>query len=294
MLRDGGLLHPSSLIGSSDVDTHAIGPNGWFSSQGKSSASLRRALVASGALRTLPADIAVEISAIYADPLHNRAFAFLEAALGSSGALIAHRALRSVSAGVVGCGGIGSSVAYLLAGIGVRRFVLIDPDVVEEGNLSRQVLYTLKDVGSAKVVALSKALDSRFRDMRVVALQTSALDGESLEVLSGCDLVVCAGDDPPTLGDELRRKIARHIPLWACGYTLGRSIVRSPVATMSSSRAKRVHWESVPGGFAPSIGFQNMEIAAACVWQIVKFLSCAKPGRERPRNHTYFHDYISQ
>ena len=39
--------------------------------------------------------------------------------------------------GVVGCGGTGSAVASLLARIGVRRIVLVDPDRVDETNLNR-------------------------------------------------------------------------------------------------------------------------------------------------------------
>ncbi len=52
---------------------------------------------------------------------------------------------------IVGLGGTGSIVAQQLAYLGVRRFLLIDPDVIEPTNLNRIVGATRSDVGSAKV-----------------------------------------------------------------------------------------------------------------------------------------------
>lgn len=57
------------------------------------------------------------------------------------------------TATVIGCGGIGSFTAVLLAKMGLRKLVLYDPDVVEEENVGTQV-YGIHDVGSQKVSAL--------------------------------------------------------------------------------------------------------------------------------------------
>lgn len=51
---------------------------------------------------------------------------------------------------VVGAGGLGSPVVLYLAGAGVGRIDVCDPDVVDETNLHRQVLYTDADVGQSK------------------------------------------------------------------------------------------------------------------------------------------------
>lgn len=54
---------------------------------------------------------------------------------------------------VLGCGGIGSSVAFALARLGVARIILWDFDTVDTTNLNRQILFHTADVGKPKVEA---------------------------------------------------------------------------------------------------------------------------------------------
>ncbi|MDR0990789.1 MAG: ThiF family adenylyltransferase, partial [Propionibacteriaceae bacterium] len=51
---------------------------------------------------------------------------------------------------VVGAGGLGSPVIALLAGAGLGRLTIVDPDVVSRSNLHRQSLYTTADSGAPK------------------------------------------------------------------------------------------------------------------------------------------------
>jgi len=67
-------------------------------------------------------------------------------ALGATG----QRTLEALTAAVVGLGGTGSIVAEQLAYLGVRRFVLIDPDRIEQTNLNRVVGAQEIDVGRFK------------------------------------------------------------------------------------------------------------------------------------------------
>lgn len=68
-------------------------------------------------------------------------------AFGSAG----QRVMASLTVGVVGLGGTGSIAAQQLAYLGVRRFILIDPDRIEVTNLNRVVGATHADIGRAKV-----------------------------------------------------------------------------------------------------------------------------------------------
>ncbi len=52
---------------------------------------------------------------------------------------------------VIGLGGVGGTALEALARSGVKNFVLIDFDKVDESNLNRQILYTMSDVGKNKV-----------------------------------------------------------------------------------------------------------------------------------------------
>lgn len=51
---------------------------------------------------------------------------------------------------VTGAGGLGVPVLQYLAGAGIGRISLIDPDTVDETNLHRQPLYRMKDVAQPR------------------------------------------------------------------------------------------------------------------------------------------------
>lgn len=54
---------------------------------------------------------------------------------------------------VLGSGGIGSTVAFGLARLGVKKIILWDFDTVDITNLNRQILFNMDDVGKLKVDA---------------------------------------------------------------------------------------------------------------------------------------------
>ena len=59
---------------------------------------------------------------------------------------------------VIGAGGLGCPVLQNLAAAGVGSIGIVDGDVVDETNLHRQLLYTLKDCGKSKVETAKKAI----------------------------------------------------------------------------------------------------------------------------------------
>lgn len=68
-------------------------------------------------------------------------------ALGRAG----QRHLESLTVGIVGLGGTGSITAEQLAYLGVRKFLLMDPDTIELTNLNRVVGAHADDVGRRKI-----------------------------------------------------------------------------------------------------------------------------------------------
>ena len=59
---------------------------------------------------------------------------------------------------IVGMGGLGCPVAHYLISSGIGYLTIMDPDKVELSNLSRQPLYTEKDVGKYKVKVAKETL----------------------------------------------------------------------------------------------------------------------------------------
>jgi sulfur-carrier protein adenylyltransferase/sulfurtransferase len=59
---------------------------------------------------------------------------------------------------VIGAGGLGCPVLQNLASAGVGTIGIVDGDIVDETNLHRQLLYTLKDCGKSKAKTAKKAI----------------------------------------------------------------------------------------------------------------------------------------
>ena len=66
--------------------------------------------------------------------------------------------LRSSTAAICGCGGLGGSVIEALARIGVGHLRVIDGDVFEQSNLNRQLLCTESTLGRQKAVVAAERI----------------------------------------------------------------------------------------------------------------------------------------
>ena len=64
--------------------------------------------------------------------------------------------LRGARVAVAGLGGLGSSIALMLARSGVGKLLLVDFDVVDVTNLNRQ-MYFIRHLGRPKTEALTEA-----------------------------------------------------------------------------------------------------------------------------------------
>ncbi len=60
---------------------------------------------------------------------------------------------------ILGLGGTGSALAMQAVGLGIGQLTLVDFDVVELRNLNRQILYTTRDIGLAKVEVAKQRLN---------------------------------------------------------------------------------------------------------------------------------------
>lgn len=68
---------------------------------------------------------------------------------------------------IVGAGGIGSAIAWLLAKMGVRHIRIIDFDTVEPHNIPNQLPYDNEDIGKPKVEALLERLKEHGAEVAV-------------------------------------------------------------------------------------------------------------------------------
>ena len=97
------------------------------------------------------------------------------------------RLLRS-RVSIIGCGGLGGTVAEILTRLGVGSLRLVDPDSFEEHNLNRQRFATVETLGSSKVNAARSALTAINPATEIDAVQTEFSEPDILasEVIVDC------------------------------------------------------------------------------------------------------------
>ncbi len=96
---------------------------------------------------------------------------------------------------VVGAGGLGAPVSLYLAAAGIGTLGLIDPDVVDESNLQRQILFSTADRGIAKVEAGKKRLRELNPGCKIEAVQDYFHAGNAEDILNKYDLVIDGSDN---------------------------------------------------------------------------------------------------
>ena len=96
---------------------------------------------------------------------------------------------------LVGLGGIGSPVLQYLAGAGIGRFTLIDSDSVDETNLQRQTIFTLRDVSHGKAVSARRWLANFDPKLTVEVSDTRVNAANAGELFAGADLVIDGTDN---------------------------------------------------------------------------------------------------
>jgi molybdopterin/thiamine biosynthesis adenylyltransferase len=105
-------------------------------------------------------------------------------------ALADQAALLRARVGVVGLGGLGGTVAEVLARMGVGRLTLVDGDRFEDSNLNRQLLSTVEGLGQLKSEAARARVGRINPSVDVTALTEFVTAENAGAVLGGCNVVV--------------------------------------------------------------------------------------------------------
>jgi adenylyltransferase/sulfurtransferase len=106
--------------------------------------------------------------------------------------------LKQASVLIVGAGGLGCPVSLYLAAAGVGRLGIIDGDVVDESNLQRQILYTVADVGVAKVDCAQDRLKQLNPYIKIDSYRQLLTKENALTIIGDYDLVIDGTDNFPT------------------------------------------------------------------------------------------------
>lgn len=106
--------------------------------------------------------------------------------------------LKGSSVLVIGAGGLGSPLLLYLAAAGVGRIGIVDDDVVSLGNLNRQILYGVDDIGKPKAECAAVRLRALNPHCEVAAYAERLTEANAERLISRYDLLVDATDNLPT------------------------------------------------------------------------------------------------
>lgn len=105
------------------------------------------------------------------------------------------QALGQFNVGVIGVGGTGSAVVEQLVRLGVRRFTLVDPDVLSESNVTRVFGSTPRDVSRPKVDIARDNIQRIAPDAVCDTIQSMVTLEATARRLTGCDILFGCTDD---------------------------------------------------------------------------------------------------
>lgn len=132
---------------------------------------------------------------------------------------------------ILGCGGTGTHVVWNLAALGIKKFILIDDDVVEFNNFNRQLFYDSRDIGKFKVDVLKNKLYEIYPDIEITAYQKRIKDGHDLATivdLSKVDVVVKGIDSPSDHLYQFGEFFYEKRISFVCGGTVGTDLFLGP------------------------------------------------------------------
>jgi molybdopterin/thiamine biosynthesis adenylyltransferase len=119
---------------------------------------------------------------------------------------------------VLGVGGTGSAAAASLAACGIGQLHFLDMDVVELGNLVRQLLFTEADIGKPKAEVAADRLRALNSDIEITAAVTELTGPDSIaEAARGADVFLLCADKPQGIADWASQAALRLGVPWVMG-----------------------------------------------------------------------------
>lgn len=103
--------------------------------------------------------------------------------------------MKSAKVLVIGAGGLGCVLLQYLAAAGIGEIGIIDDDKVDESNLHRQILYSVDDIGKAKVAIAKAKLNLLNPHVKISAFELRLTSDNAVRLFNDYDLVVDGSDN---------------------------------------------------------------------------------------------------
>lgn len=282
-----GVVTPSTVCSMTDEGSFIWGPKGIVKLMDQSSEALIMGLEAAGSLIRGSDEGVHKMNTLLQTPLTSRTasyFACTGRTCDEINSMFESLANKRVL--IIGCGGIGSSTTLLLAGAGIRNFLLVDGDQVEESNLNRQLFWSLKDIGDLKVNVLKSQILARFVNANIEIISKHLSIDEVLDLAATYDGVVITADEPASFA-SMAPKIAadNKIHVVAGGYChqeamafyfhpeMDISKLDAQYASVENDVPTDIQWNRLPHSIMPSYGPTNFMLASILSSNLIAGLS---------------------
>ena len=109
--------------------------------------------------------------------------------------IIGQKKLLKSSVLIVGAGGLGSPIAIYLTALGIGNIGIVDKDIVETSNLSRQIIFSNNDVKKGKSIIAINKLKKLNPDINLKSFQKKLTSKNINQIAKNFDVVVDGSDN---------------------------------------------------------------------------------------------------
>lgn len=194
----------------------------------------------------------------------------------------AREKLSGKSVLILGCGGIGTHMAWHMTTLGVGKLTILDHDTVERSNLNRQILFDTEDTGRNKIEVIREKLLKINPSMDIRTIDSYISSEEQLEKIctdEHYDLIIKALDSPAAFPSWLDSVCKKHRLTYIAGITMKENALIGPAFVPGISEAgwsdliKLNDSSEKISGTAPSLGAVLYHISDELAVEALKLLT---------------------
>lgn len=211
----------------------------------------------------------------------------------------ASNVIKTKSVLILGCGGLGTHMAWNMVSLGVGTLYLLDYDTVEASNLNRQIIFDVDDVGKKKTEVLKQKLQKVNPKVNILSLDKRITSEDVLEeIVKKCqpDCIIRAIDSPVYITQWVDSVCKEHMVkcvnavMYGCSQLIGPTYVPEESLSFSDFFQMNVHRDR-ERGIAPSLGFVMYQMAGEISEEVFKIIT--NSGRLKYQDKVILHDNVS-
>ena len=180
---------------------------------------------------------------------------------------------KKAKVSILGCVGLGSNVAMILARAGIGEIFLYDFDKVEYSNLNRQN-YKISDIGKEKVLATKKIIEETIPYTKIYAKNIYVDEKNLDEIIEKTDYFIEAFDDKNSkvkLFDYFSKKENKFL-FTASGM--------AGLGDISDIKVKKMNNITMVGDFKSDAKKEGLYLAYVLIMASLESLECLKKIRK--------------